>query len=56
MVTRLMLIFLCLGVLSTVTGCYGEPTAYGTSSSERGTQGEIYHPWNRHVGYNSEGA
>jgi hypothetical protein len=56
MVTRLMLIVLCLGVLSTVTGCYVEPTAYGTSSSGRGTQGEIYHPWNRCVGYDSEGA
>jgi len=32
MVTRLLLILLCLGVLSTVTGCYVEPTSYGTSS------------------------
>ena len=56
MVTRLMLIFLCLGVLSTVTGCYVEPTAYGTSSSGGGRHDEMYKPWNRPVGYNSEGA
>ena len=55
MVTRLMLIFLCLGVLSTVTGCYVEPTAYGTSSGG-GRHDGMYHPWNRPVGYNSEGA
>ena len=30
---RIMLICLCLGVLSTVTGCYVEPSPYGTSSS-----------------------
>ena len=40
MVTRLLLIFLCLGVLSTVTGCYVEPTSYGTSSSGGGTDDE----------------
>ena len=38
MVTRLLLIFLCLSVLSTVTGCSVEPTAYGTPSS--GGEGE----------------
>jgi hypothetical protein len=59
-VTRLLLIFLCLGVLSTVTGCYVEPTSYGTSSSGGGTDDETrqyrkqwgdaaYHPWNRPV-------
>ena len=42
--------------LSTVTGCYVEPTAYGTSSSGGGRQDGMYHPWNRPVGYNSEGA
>jgi len=60
MVTRLLLILLCLGVLSTVTGCYVEPTAYGTSSSGGGTddatwqygkqlgrQDGPYHPWER---------
>lgn len=68
MVTRILLIFLCLGVLSTVTGCYVEPTSYGTSSSGGGTddetrqdrkqggrQDEMYHPWNRPVVYNSHG-
>ena len=66
MVTRLLLIFLCLGVLTTVTGCYVEPTAYGTSSSGGGTddetrqyrkqwgrQDEPYHPWERPSGYGS---
>jgi len=68
MVIRLLLIFLCLSVLSTVTGCYVEPTSYGTSSGGRtddetrqdrkqwGRHDEMYHPWNRPVGYNSEGA
>jgi hypothetical protein len=35
-VTRLLLIVLCLGVLSTVTGCSVEPTAYATSSDGGG--------------------
>ncbi len=61
MVTRLLLIVLCLGVLSTVTGCYVEPTSYGTSASGGGTDDERrqdrkpwgrqdggpYHPWER---------
>ena len=62
MVTRLILIFLCLGVLSTVTGCYVEPTAYGTSSSGGGTDDKTrqcrkqwgdatYQPWNHPAGY-----
>jgi hypothetical protein len=68
-VTRLLLIFLCLGLLSTVTGCSVAPTSYGTSSSgsrtddetrqdrkQWGRHDEMYHPWNRPVGYNSEGA
>jgi hypothetical protein len=38
--TRLLLILLCLGILSTVTGCYVEPTAYGTSSYGGGTDAE----------------
>jgi hypothetical protein len=65
MVTRLMLIVLCLGVLSTVTGCYVEPTAYGTSSSGGGTHDETrpyrkpwgdatYHPWERPAGYRDQ--
>jgi hypothetical protein len=54
-VTRLLLLFLCLGVLSTVTGCYVEPTAYGTSSSRGGRQDEMYHPWNRPPVYDSNG-
>jgi len=40
MVTRLLLLVLCLGVLSTVTGCYVEPTAYATSASGGGTDDE----------------
>ena len=63
MVPRLLLIFLCLSVLSTVTGCYVEPTAYGTFSGggtdnetrqygkQRGRQDEMYHPWNRPTGF-----
>ena len=64
MVTRLLLIVLCLGVLSTVTGCYVEPTAYGTSSNGGrrddetrqyrkpwGSQDGAYHPWERRGGY-----
>ena len=62
MVTRLLLIFLCLGILSTVTGCYVQPTSYGTSSYGGGTdyatrqdrkpwgkQDGPYHPWERHI-------
>jgi len=56
MMTRLLLIFLCLGILSTVTGCYVEPTAYGTSSAGGGRPDGMYKPWNRPGGYNSEGA
>jgi len=63
-VTRLLLIILCLGLLSIVPGCYVEPTAYGTSSSGVGTDDErrqyrkpwgdaTYHPWNRPTGYGS---
>jgi hypothetical protein len=61
-VTHLLLILLCLGVLSTVPGCAVAPTAYGASSSGGGTedetwqygkhggrQDEMYHPWNRPV-------
>jgi hypothetical protein len=33
MVTRILLLLLCLGVLSTGTGCYVDPSPYGTSSS-----------------------
>jgi hypothetical protein len=64
MVTRLLLILLCLSILSTVTGCSVAPTAYRTSSSEgetddetrqygkqRGRQDEMYHPWNRPTGF-----
>jgi hypothetical protein len=64
-VTRLMLIFLCLGILSTVTGCYVESTSYRTSYGG-GTDYETrqdrnpwvrqngpYHPWERYSGYGS---
>ena len=40
MVTRLLLIILCLGVLSTVTGWYVEFPSYGPSSSGGGTDDE----------------
>ncbi len=62
MVTRLLLICLCLCVLRTVTGCAVAPMAYGTSASGGETddetrqdskqgrrQDERYHPWNRPV-------
>ena len=57
MVTRLLLIVLCLGLLGTVTGCYVKPTSHATSSSGGETDYEtrMYKPWNRPVGYNSEG-
>jgi hypothetical protein len=29
MVTRILLVFLCLGILSMVSGCYVEPYPYG---------------------------
>ncbi len=51
--TRLLVIFLCLGVLSTVPGCYVAPTSSGTSASGGGTDawgrqdGGPYHPWER---------
>ena len=32
MLKRIMLLFLCFGVLSTVTGCYLESSPYGLSS------------------------
>jgi hypothetical protein len=66
-VTRLLLICLCLGVLSTVTGCFVEFPSYGTSSSGGETAreaqpyskqwarwDEMYHPWNRPTGYYAE--
>ena len=40
MATRLMMIILCLGILSTVTGCYVEPTPYDTSYGVGAYQGE----------------
>jgi hypothetical protein len=58
-VTRLLLICLCLSILRTVTGCSVEPTSYATSSStgetddetrqygQRGRQDGPYHPWER---------
>jgi len=39
-VTRLMVISLCLVILSTVTGCYVKPTPYGTSYGVGAYQGE----------------
>jgi hypothetical protein len=63
-VTRLMLIFLCAGILVTVTECYVAPTSYGTSSYGGGADYErrqyrkqwgeaTYHPWERSGGYSS---
>ena len=64
MVARLMLIFLCLGVLSTVLGCNVEPASYRTPSYEGETdygtrqyrkqgvkQDWLYRPWERHMDY-----
>ena len=67
MVIRLLLILLCLGVLSTMTGCAVEFPAYGTSFSGGGTDREAqpyskqwgrpdggpYHPWEQPGGYGS---
>jgi len=36
MVTRILLIFLCLGMLHTVTGCYVDPYPYGNRPYSRG--------------------
>ena len=67
MVTRLQLIVLCLGVLSTVTGCQVEFPSYGTSSGgetyretqpyakQWGRQDAMYHPWERPSGYGDLG-
>jgi hypothetical protein len=41
-IARLMVIFLCLGILSTVTGCYVELTPDGTSYRVGAYQGESY--------------
>jgi hypothetical protein len=66
MVTRLLLILLCLGVLSTVIGCSVEFPSYGTFSGggtdreaqpyskQWGRQDEMYHLWDRPTGYYSE--
>ena len=67
MVTRLLLVCLCLGVLSMVAGCNVAFPSYGTSSSRGGTEegtqpyskqwgrwDEMYHPWDRPTGYYSE--
>ena len=67
MVTRLLLICLCLGVLSTVTGCSVAFPLYGTSSYQAGTeegtlpyskqwgrQDAMYHPWDRPTSYYAE--
>ena len=51
--TRLLVIFLCLGVLSTVPGCYVAPTSSGTSASGGGTEDETRSyrtPWGRQDG------
>ena len=53
MLTRLLLLCLCLGVLSTVTGYYVEPTSYGTSAYGGGTAYETRQyrkPWGRQDG------
>jgi len=53
MVTRLLLIFLCLGVLSTVPGCSVAFPSSGTSSSGGRTENEtqpFWKPWGRQDG------
>ena len=37
LVTRILLILLCLGVLSMVNGCYDEPSPYDNRLSYRGS-------------------
>jgi hypothetical protein len=67
MVTRLLLIVVCLGILGTVTGCAVEFPAYGTSASGGETDpetqpyrkqwegwDEMYRPWSRPAGYSTE--
>src|SRR5215475_10227500 len=67
MVTRLLLLCLCLGILRTVTGCAVEFPAYGTSASGGETDpesqpyrkqwegwDEMYRPWSRPAGYSTE--
>jgi hypothetical protein len=53
MMTRLLVLLLCLGILSTVTGCYGAPASYGTPSYRGGTDDETWQyrkPWGRQDG------
>lgn len=38
LVTRILLILLCLGILSTVTGCYDEPSPYDNRLSSQGSR------------------
>ena len=42
MVTRILLMLLCLGVLSTVNGCYEEPSPYETRPSYQGAGQPTY--------------
>src|SRR5262249_49379621 len=53
MMTRLLVLLLCLSILSTVTGCYIAPASYGTSSSGGRTEDETRQyraPWGRQDG------
>jgi len=40
MVTRILLIFLCLGILHTVNGCYVDPSPYGNRPAYRQQESE----------------
>jgi len=42
MITRILFMLLCLGVLSTVNGCYEEPSPYETRPSYQGAGQPTY--------------
>jgi hypothetical protein len=42
MITQILMILLCLGVLSTVNGCYEEPSPYETRPSYQGAGQPTY--------------
>jgi hypothetical protein len=42
MVTRILLMLVCVGVLSTVNGCYEEPSPYATRPPYQDTGQPVY--------------
>ena len=42
MFTRILLMLICVGVLSTVNGCYEEPSPYATRSVYQNTEQPVY--------------